>query len=106
MKESVAENASLKKKLVEAENRTMILSQELERLQYTSKVREGELERYRSVSQENETLKSRISQIEFTLTNRTDAEISRIKSEYEQRMEALSRSQGTELQSRIQAYEN
>jgi hypothetical protein len=29
LKDSVAENASLKKKLVEAENRSMILSQEL-----------------------------------------------------------------------------
>jgi chromosome segregation ATPase len=101
----VAESASLKKKLVEAENRSMILSQELERLQYSSKIRDGELERYRSVSQENETLKSRISQIEYSLTTRTDSEISRIKSDYEQRMEALSRSQGTELQSRIQTYE-
>ena len=40
------------------------------------------------------------------MTSRTESEISRIKSEYEQRIETLSRSQGTELQSRIQGYEN
>jgi chromosome segregation ATPase len=63
------------------------------------------LEKYRSLAQENESLKSRFSQLEYTYTSRSELELTRIKSEYEQRLETLSRSQGTELQSRIQAYE-
>jgi chromosome segregation ATPase len=105
LKDGVAEIATLKKRIAELENKNMIMAQELERLQFTSKTKDTEIDRYRSIAQENESLKSRVSQLEFSYNSKSEVEISRIKSEYEQKFESLSRSQGNELQSRIQIYE-
>lgn len=71
LKEGISEISLLKKRVAELENKNMIQGQEIERLQYTLKVREGELEKYKGVLAENESLKTRITQIEYSYTSRS-----------------------------------
>ena len=58
------------------------------------------------VAFENEALRSKIKQTEYSVRSQYEIEITRIKNEYESKYEILKRSQGSEYQSKTQMFQN
>jgi hypothetical protein len=50
-------------------------------------------------------LKAKLREVEFVLTSKYESELTKVKTEGEQRVELISRTKGNELQLKAQAYE-
>lgn len=91
--------------MAEYENKSNILTQEIERLNFQLKNKDNELEKSRSAIYENENLRSKIKEVEYSVVSKYESELGRVKTDYEQKLEYLNRTRGSEFQSKAQLYE-
>lgn len=105
LKEANAELTLLRRRVAEYENKSNILTQEIERLNFQLKNKDNELEKSRSAIYENENLRSKIKEVEYSVVSKYESELGRVKTDYEQKLEYLNRTRGSEFQSKAQLYE-
>lgn len=81
--------------MAQAENRAAILKDEIERLKSIIAAKDSDLDKARLVFNENESLKVKSRELESTIVSKYEYEISRVRADYQQQMELITRNVGS-----------